>query len=99
MASNGTMSTNGREMQKMFQTIAAIELYHAQREVANYLELAYLNLADHPDAAKEVRMTAHSARSQHLMTSGLMKKFTVTAGHIVNTMVPMILDAVELQAN
>ncbi|XP_052236501.1 uncharacterized protein LOC127848219 [Dreissena polymorpha] len=97
MASNGTMSTNGREMQKMFQTIAAIELYHAQREVANYLELAYLNLADHPDAAKEVRMTAHSARSQHLMTSGLMKKFTVTAGHIVNTMVPMILDAVELQ--
>ncbi|KAH3755800.1 hypothetical protein DPMN_190499 [Dreissena polymorpha] len=39
----------------MFQTIAAIELYHAQREVANYLELAYLNLADHPDAAKEVR--------------------------------------------
>ncbi|KAH3755795.1 hypothetical protein DPMN_190494 [Dreissena polymorpha] len=38
----------------MVQTIAAIELYHAQREVANYLELAYLNLADHPDVAREV---------------------------------------------
>lgn len=45
----------------------------------------------------KVRMTAHSARSQHLLTSGLMKKFTVTAGHIVKTMIPMILDAVELE--
>lgn len=44
-------------------------------------------------------MTAHAARTQHLMTSGLMKKFTVTAAHIVNTMIPMILDAVELEAS
>ncbi|KAH3786251.1 hypothetical protein DPMN_164357 [Dreissena polymorpha] len=43
-------------------------------------------------------MTAHAARSQHLLTSGLMKKFTVTAGHILKTMIPMILDAVDLQA-
>ncbi|XP_052771064.1 uncharacterized protein LOC128210751 [Mya arenaria] len=85
------------ENQKMFQTIAAIELYHAQREVANYLELAYLHLADHTDVAREVRMTAHSARTQHLMTSGLMKKFTATSFHIVKTMIPIILDAVELQ--
>lgn len=40
--------------QKMMQTIAAVELYHAQREVANYLELAYLQLYDHPDVAREV---------------------------------------------
>ncbi|KAH3755842.1 hypothetical protein DPMN_190541 [Dreissena polymorpha] len=38
----------------MVQTIAAIELYHAQRKVANYLELTYLNLADHRDVANEV---------------------------------------------
>jgi len=47
----------------------------------------------------KVRMTAHSARSQHLMASGLMKKFTVTAFHIIDTMIPMILDAVELQVS
>jgi len=40
--------------QKVMQTMAAVQLYHAQREVANYLELAYLHLADHPDVAKEV---------------------------------------------
>lgn len=44
-------------------------------------------------------MTAHAARTQHLMTSGLMKKFTVTAAHIVNTMIPLILDAVELEVD
>ncbi|XP_052236492.1 uncharacterized protein LOC127848212 [Dreissena polymorpha] len=98
MASDATpTASNTLEKQAMVQTIAAIELYHAQREVANYLELAYLNLADHPDVAREVRMTAHAARSQHLLTSGLMKKFTVTAGHIIKTMIPMILDAVDLQ--
>ncbi|XP_053407959.1 uncharacterized protein LOC128559662 [Mercenaria mercenaria] len=87
------------ETQEVLHTIATLEMYRAQREVANYLELAYLQLADHPEQAKEVRLTAHSARTQHLMTSGLMKKFTVTAAHIVNTMIPMILDAVvELQS-
>lgn len=44
-------------------------------------------------------MTAHAARTQHLMTAGLMKKFTVTAAQIVNTMIPMILDAVDLEAS
>lgn len=41
-------------------------------------------------------MTAHDARTLHLMTSGLMEKFTVTAAHMVNTIIPLILDAVEL---
>jgi len=40
--------------QKVMQTMAAVQLYHAQREVANYLEMAYLQLEDHPDVAKEV---------------------------------------------
>jgi hypothetical protein len=34
------------------------------------------------------------------MTAGLMKKFTVTTAHIVNTLIPMTLDAVtELQVH
>lgn len=81
----------------MIQTLAAIELYRAQREVANYLQLAYLKLANMPDVARQVRETANNARMQHLMTNGLMKKFTLTARHILDTMIPMILDAVELQ--
>jgi hypothetical protein len=43
------------EAREMFQTMAAIELYRAQREVANYFELAYLKLSDHPDVARDVR--------------------------------------------
>ncbi|XP_060560833.1 uncharacterized protein LOC132720672, partial [Ruditapes philippinarum] len=81
----------------MMQAMAAVELYRAQREVANYFELAYLKLGDMPYVARQVRKTANNARTQHLMTIGLMKKFTLTAGHIVNTMIPMILDAVELE--
>lgn len=38
----------------MLQANATVQLYHAQREVANYLELAYLHLSDHPDVAAEV---------------------------------------------
>lgn len=38
----------------MMQTMATVQLYHAQREVANYLEMAYLHLSDHPDVASEV---------------------------------------------
>ncbi|XP_045189028.2 uncharacterized protein LOC123546644 [Mercenaria mercenaria] len=100
---SGEASLSQRDMhvqtREVLQTIATLEMYRAQREVANYMELAYLRLADHPDQAREVRMTAHSARTQHIMTAGLMKKFTVTASHIVKTMIPMILDAVtELQS-
>ncbi|XP_052785312.1 myosin-9-like [Mya arenaria] len=76
--------------------LTAVRLYHSQREVARYLELGYLNLVDHPDIAKEVRLTAHDARAQHLMTSGLMKKFTMTSKHVVQTLLPMIRDGVEL---
>ncbi|WAR27641.1 hypothetical protein MAR_013345 [Mya arenaria] len=76
--------------------LTAVRLYHSQREVARYLELGYLNLIDHPDIAKEVRLTAHDARAQHLMTSGLMKKFTMTSKHVVQTLLPMIRDGVEL---
>ncbi|XP_060551086.1 uncharacterized protein LOC132712689 [Ruditapes philippinarum] len=87
------------QTRELLQTIATLEMYRAQREVANYMELAYLRLADHPDQARDVRMTAHSARTQHIMTAGLMKKFTVTTAHIVNTLIPMTLDAVtELQS-
>ncbi|XP_060551082.1 uncharacterized protein LOC132712688 isoform X2 [Ruditapes philippinarum] len=87
------------ETHELLHTIAALEMYRAQREVAHYMELAYLHLADHPEQAKEVRLTAHSARAQQLMTNGLMKKFTVTAAHIVKTLIPMIIDAVvELQS-
>ncbi|XP_052782945.1 uncharacterized protein LOC128219170 [Mya arenaria] len=77
--------------------LTAVRLYHSQREVARYLELGYLNLIDHPDIAKEVRLTAYDARAQHLMTSGLMKKFTMTSKHVVQTLLPMIRDGVELQ--
>jgi hypothetical protein len=38
----------------MMQAMAAVELYRAQREVANYFELAYLKLADMPDVARQV---------------------------------------------
>ncbi|XP_052788384.1 uncharacterized protein LOC128223142 [Mya arenaria] len=76
--------------------LTAVRLYHSQREVARYLELGYLNLIDHPDIAKEVRLTANDARAQHLMTSGLMKKFTMTSKHVVQTLLPMIRDGVEL---
>lgn len=85
------------EARGMIQTLPAIELYRAQREVANYLQLAYLKLANMPDVARQVRETANNARMQHLMTNGLMKKFTLTARHILDTIIPMILDAVELQ--
>lgn len=85
--------------QEIIQTMAAIQLYRAQREVAHYFHLAYVKLGDMPAVAREVRRTANNARTQHLMTSGLMKKFTVSANHIVHTIIPMILDAVELQVN
>jgi len=52
-----------------------------------------------PATSPQVRMTAHSARVRHTMASGLMKKFTVTAFRIIDTMIPMILDAVELQVS
>ena len=42
-------------------------------------------------------MTAHAARSAQMETSGIMKQFMVTAEHIVNTVIPMIKDAVELE--
>lgn len=42
-------------------------------------------------------MTSHDARTRHIMTSELMKKFAVTAVHILETMIPLIRDAVELQ--
>ncbi|KAH3755836.1 hypothetical protein DPMN_190535 [Dreissena polymorpha] len=53
----------------MVQTIAAIELYHAQREVANYLELAYLNLADHPDVVREVLIIYFVHKSEKTTTT------------------------------
>ncbi|XP_045188672.2 uncharacterized protein LOC123546464 [Mercenaria mercenaria] len=81
----------------IMDAVAAVQLYKAQKEVANYLELAYITLSDHPDQATEVRMTAHAARTQHMMTSGLMKTFMVTAAHIVNTIIPMFFDAIELK--
>lgn len=43
-------------------------------------------------------MTAHEARTQHVLSSGLMKKFDVTAAYILETVIPTIRDAVELQA-
>ncbi|XP_053406936.1 uncharacterized protein LOC128559426 [Mercenaria mercenaria] len=75
-------------------TIATVEIYRAQRKIAYYFELTYLQLADHPEQAKAVRLMAHSARTQHLMTSGLMKKFAMTSAHIVDTMIPQLSDAV-----
>lgn len=101
MASRGSEVVSVEDLpvgaRKMMQAMAAVELYRAQREVANYFELAYLKLGDMPDVAREVRTTANNARTQHLMTNGLMKKFTVAASNIVNIMIPMILHAVELQ--
>jgi hypothetical protein len=43
------------QTRELLQTIATLEMYRAQREVANYMELAYLRLADHPDQARDVR--------------------------------------------
>jgi hypothetical protein len=43
-------------------------------------------------------MTAHSARTHHLITGNLMKRFIIITEHIVNIMIPIILEAVtELQ--
>ncbi|XP_052237070.1 uncharacterized protein LOC127848572 isoform X3 [Dreissena polymorpha] len=69
----------------------------AQCNVAYCLELGYLSLPDHPDVAKKVRMMAHAARSQHQKTSSLMKKFMIFADHIIKTMIPIILRAIDSQ--
>ncbi|XP_052768165.1 uncharacterized protein LOC128208656 [Mya arenaria] len=91
-ASNSLLLKNDETLQ-----LTAARLYHSQREVAHYLELGYLNLVDHPYIAKEVRLTAHDARAQHMMTSGLMKKVMLTSNHVVKTLLVMIRDAVDLR--
>lgn len=44
-------------------------------------------------------MTAHKARSEHMSTSGLMKECMVSAAHISQTVIPMILEAVDAMAS
>ncbi|XP_060580421.1 uncharacterized protein LOC132737181 [Ruditapes philippinarum] len=82
------------KMKTSFHTIAAVEVYRALRAVAQSLEFAYLSLADHPEQSKKVRMTAATAQMLHLQSAELMDKFSVTSAHIVETMIPIILDAV-----
>ncbi|KAH3892626.1 uncharacterized protein LOC127858039 [Dreissena polymorpha] len=85
------------ESQLMLQTMTTVEMYRAQREVAQYLEMALLMSADHADVAKEIRITAHESRSQHLMTSGLMKNFAVTALDIVSRKIPKLFVGLKMK--
>ena len=44
-------------------------------------------------------MSAHGSRTLHMMTVGLMKKYYGASVHIIETMIPLIMDAVELEVN
>ena len=70
--------SNSLEKQTMVQTIAFIELYHAQREVANYLQLAYLSLADHPDEARKVPIIYFVHKSEKKLVHASLKNCNIS---------------------
>ena len=44
----------------------------------------------------QVRMTAVTAQMLHMDSAELMDKFAIVSSHIVETMIPIIIDAVEV---